>query len=160
MIIKLTKISRTQHSFEYVRDDKSGEKLELDTKTFLFHDLLHFAVEMEAGLGNSFYGMLASGKKYAELAPDKETKAYPVFVGEVAVTERVVGPLSGVVKGDVMQADFMAGIKNIFEAYNERIPFWLTDDFVTRVRDKMRQLLGEWNSLPVGKTMELKFDLL
>ncbi len=67
MIVKLTKISPTHHRFEYVRADGTGEKLELETKTFLYHDLLHFAVESEAGLKNSFYGLLEKKEDYTAL---------------------------------------------------------------------------------------------
>ena len=58
LIIKFTNVSPTRHRFEMIREDGSREQADLETKTFLFHDLLHFAVESEAFLADSFYGKL------------------------------------------------------------------------------------------------------
>jgi len=157
LVVRLAKISPVHHSFEYVREDGKGAKVELETKTFLFHDFLHFAVASEAGLQNSFYGMLYSGKEYAALVPKGETGG--VFLtGEAAVTERIVGPLTGVIKGETTTEQFLEGLENIFSAYGEAVPAWVTGDFVEKVKEKMRRLLGEWNHLPFGQAMEICFS--
>jgi len=50
LVVRLTRVSPTHHRFAFGRADGSGESLELETKSCLFHDLLHFAVETEAQL--------------------------------------------------------------------------------------------------------------
>lgn len=88
--IRLTRLSPTHHAFGYSRADGSAEDLSLETKSFLLHDLLHFAVEREAGLQRSFYGTLARGANYGSLnSPDM------IWQGEAATTERVGGGLTG-----------------------------------------------------------------
>jgi len=150
LTIHLTRISPTTHAFEYKRADGSGERLELETRSFLLHDLLHFAVETEAGLKHSFYGNLAASEKYESLAAMNDTAG-----GEIGLTERIVGGLTGFLKKDVEPYEFLALMQNIFDATGEKLPLWLTEDFLDRVKERMRKLQGEWNALPFGETMTL-----
>ncbi len=155
--ITVTKISPTHHTFEYRRADGTGESLELETKTFLFHDFLHFAVETEASLKNSFYGLLFAKESYALLsAPMPENN---FSNSEVAMTERVVGALTGVIKANATPEQFLAGMKNLLDAYGELMPEWLTKDFVLRVQAHMRNILGEWNATAFGKALQLRFEM-
>lgn len=154
LVVRLTRISPTHHTFAYTRTDGTGESLELETKSFLFHDLLHFAVESEAALQHSFYGNLANSSSYATLAElngDAE--------GEIGMTERVVGGLTGYLKGTADDETFIALMKNMLDATGETLPTWLTPTFLTRIKERMRRLQGEWNSTPFGETMQLQFDL-
>lgn len=153
-IVKLTRISPTQHSFTYERPDGTGETLELDTRSFLLHDLLHFAVETEAGLKHSFYGNLAASGGYENLAAMNGSAG-----GEIGLTERIVGAFTGVIKGDVDPKTFLDLFDNLLNASEEKRPVWLTEDFVTRVKERMRKLQGEWNGTPFGQSMELRFPL-
>jgi hypothetical protein len=68
MRILLTKLNDASHRFEIVRADGSGERAELETRSTLLHDLVHYAVEAQAGLTSAFFGRLASGDALAELA--------------------------------------------------------------------------------------------
>src|SRR5688572_31396455 len=79
MLIRLTRLTNERHRLELVRDDGTREARELETRSALLHDLVHYAVETEAGLGASFYGRLARGETYealtAEPAADAEGSA-------------------------------------------------------------------------------------
>src|SRR4051794_7175273 len=97
LTIRLTRISPTHHRFEYRRRDGTGEAVEMETGSLLVHDLLHFAVESEAGLRGSFYGLLAKVGGYEEL----QVTGGASLGGEIAITERVVGPLTGALKDDI-----------------------------------------------------------
>ncbi len=158
LTIALTKISPTHHRFEYHGENGAGESLELETKTFLFHDLLHFAVETEAKLQNSFYGLLAKSKNYASLSETPEILGFQAH--EIAVTERVVGALTSVIKGSNQPDRFILMMENMLEATQEPLPSWLTQEFVIRVQERMRKLLGQWHGTPFGKTMELTIEIL
>jgi len=135
-----------------VRPDGSGESRELETKSCLYHDLLHFAVETEAGLRQSFYGLLAGGARYADLTMDGTANA------EIVATERIIGGLTGALRNDVEPARFLAMLAGWFAAHGETVPAWCTADCVVRVRERMRRLEGEWRALPFGQTMELHFE--
>ena len=156
LTLSVTRVSADTHRFEYRRPDGTGEAFDLETRSFLFHDLLHFAVESEAGLQGSFYGLLAKVGGYAELS----VGGGGALGGEIAITERVVGALTGALKSD--QPDdqaFAEQARGYLDLYDERAPRWFTAVFVAKVRKRMRQLEGRWRATPFGETMELSFPL-
>ena len=101
LTLRFTRVSPTHHRFEYRRADGSGEALEMETRSLLFHDLLHYAVESEADLKGSFYGIIGRIGGYEELT----VNGGAALGGEVAITERVVGALTGALRQDDLDAD-------------------------------------------------------
>ena len=65
MKILLTKLTDDRHQLAIERDDGSTESVELETRSFLLHDLVHYAVEAEAKIDDGFWGLLARGTKSA-----------------------------------------------------------------------------------------------
>lgn len=154
LTLRFTRVSPTHHRFEYRRADGSGETIEMETRSFLFHDLLHYAVECEAGLRGSFYGILGRIGGYEELS----VAGGAALGGEIAITERVVGALTGAMQAEDLDADaFVAQVSEYLELFAERAPRWLTPAFIIAVRERMRQLLRRWRATPFGETMELAF---
>ena len=156
LTLRFTRISPTHHRFEYVRPDGSDAAVEMETRSLLRHDLLHYAVESEAGLQGSFYGILAKIGGYQELT----VAGGAALGGEIAMTERVVGALTGALKaGPVEPEAFLAQFAEFLEAYGERPPRWLTAGLLIRVSERMRELEGRWKATPFGGTLELEFPL-
>jgi hypothetical protein len=156
LTLRFTRVSADEHRFEYLRSDGTGEAFDLETRSLLFHDLLHFAVETEAGLNGSFYGLLAKVGGYAELS----VGGGAALGGEIAITERVVGALTGALKGEDLDADaFVEQAREYLDLHDERAPRWFTPALVLAVRERMRQLEGRWRATPFGQTMELRFPL-
>jgi len=154
LTLRFTRISPTHHSFEYRREDGSGEAIEMETRSLLLHDLVRYVVESEAGLRGSFFGILEKIGGYEELS----VAGGAALGGEVAVTERVVGALQGALKCGDLDAEGLAERVGAFlELYEERAPRWLTPSFVRAVSERMRQLEGRWKATPLGATMELEF---
>ncbi len=150
MLVRLTRLSNDRHAFEAVRSDGATERLELETRSFLLHDLVHFALESEAGLDAGFFGLLARGEPYQSSA---ET-----FAGEAGRIEKVVAMLQGAVSGgDVDPVVFVERASAAFESLGERAPDWLTVGLVERTLERLRALRGHWRATPFGKTMELEF---
>ncbi len=147
--MRLVRLSNQQHLFEARRADGSVERLELETRSFLLHDLVHFALESEAGLADGFYGKLASGESYAASAED--------FAGETGRIEKVVGMLQGAVKGEVDAEAFALRARGAFEAVGETAPGWLDAELIGRVLARLRQLRGQWKGTAFGEVMELNF---
>jgi hypothetical protein len=155
LALRFTRVSATHHRFEYRREDGTGEAVEMETRSLLFHDLLHYAVESEAHLKGSFYGILGRIGGYEELT----VAGGAALGGEVAVTERVVGALTGALKSeDLDDAAFVAQVTEFLEIYDERAPRWLTPAFIAAVRERMRRLMGRWKATPFGETLELTFE--
>ncbi len=161
LTLRFTRVSPTHHRFDYRRADGSGEAVEMETKSLLLHDLIHYAVESEAGLRGSFYGLLGKIGGYEEL----RVAGGAALDGEIAITERVVGALTAAFENDSLDGDtldaeaFVAQVTEFLDLYAERAPRWLTPAFVLAVRERLRQLTGRWKATPFGGTMELTFDL-
>lgn len=156
LTLRFTKISGTHHTLEYVREDGSGETVKLESKSFLLHDFIHFAVETEARLRHSFYGLLEEGISYELLS---EGRAMQGDNGELRHTEQVVGPMTSVVKGEGTARGLIDGLRNIYDANDEPLPKWVTEEFVGRVQKRMKEILGKWHDTPYKKTLELTFDV-
>jgi hypothetical protein len=139
--ILLTKLSDDRHRLAIERDDASTESVELETRSFLLHDLVHYAVEAEAKIDDGFWGLLARGTTLAELSD--RTMATPISPG-IALAEKLVGPMQSVWN------DRLAP-----ELYMEHARGLVDDGFVDRVRERLRRLTGHWRSVPVRQVMEL-----
>lgn len=109
MKILLTKLSDIKRHFTCTRVDSGSESLELEARSFLIHDLTHFALESTAKLSR-FYSTLAAATPYGALAGET---AQPV-TGEARATETVVGPLSGALRGDIDAPAFTARLAGYF----------------------------------------------
>jgi hypothetical protein len=154
LALSFTRVSPTYHRFEYRRADGTGETLELETRSFLVHDLIHYAVESEAGLRGSFYGILDRIGGYEELS----VNGGAALGGEIAITERIVGALTGALREDDLdEAAFVRSVTEYLDLFEERAPRWFSETFVLAVRERMRQLTGRWNATPFGEAMELSF---
>lgn len=155
MIIRLQKISPTHHRLEVTRQNGSQESAELETKSFLGHDLLHYAVEAEAGLEQSFWGLAAQGHSFVALSAKDEMKGATVPRDELGITEMVVGALTGFLQQPAEGQAVLDGLKNGFAAYNLQFPSYLTLEYFENVAERYRKLLGHWRGTPFGETMEL-----
>jgi hypothetical protein len=160
MQIALKKVSPTHHAFTLLFAGGGKETTQLETKTYLYHDLLHFAVESEAKLTDAFYGRLAKGYRYEELALPEMPVAKNGGDSEGLMAERVVGLMTGVLKHDATAHEAVAGLLNLLSASGEELPIWFTEDFALRVKERMRALMGEWNSTPFGEEMRYDFTIV
>ena len=162
MQILLWKISDVTHRLEIVRDDGTRESVELASRSFLVHDLLHYAVETQARLTGSFWGLLASGRRLADVhesmtRPDPAARA-ELMRSEPATTEAVVGALTNVIQERADAGVAIEGLRQLFEAQERELPDWLTPASVERVKEHMRRLRGRWRATPFGGEMRLEFD--
>ena len=149
-MLRLTRLSNDRHRFEYRRPDGSGEAVEMETRSLLLHDLVHFAVESEAQLQDAFYGRLARSRSYRELKAG---------VDDVAGVERVVVLVQGAVKTELAPEQVWTRCLDAFAAMAETPPDWLTPELVARVMAQLHALLGEWRATPFGQALELRFPL-
>jgi len=154
LALRFTRVSPTHHRFEYRRADGSGEAVETETDAVLVHDLLHYAVESEAALKGSFYGILDKIGGYEELS----VAGGAALGGEIAITERVVGAIAEAMGEDGLDdAAFAVRVTQNVALYEERSPRWLTPATIGAVRERMRRLTGRWAATRIGETMELEF---
>lgn len=156
MKVIITKLSDTRHQLEIQRADGSRDGRELVTRELLFHDLLHFSVESVGNQPGGFYGRLAAGESLSVLDANG-VAAVNDPNSEIAIVERTVGMMTGVLKTPPPDEPKLAGIDRTLEGSQMKRPAWFDAAFVAGVREKMRQLQGRWKSVPYGGAMELEF---
>jgi hypothetical protein len=156
MRILFHKTSDERHVLEIVRPDGRRESEDCETRSYFVHDLLHYAVESEARLTSGFWGNLGKGKTLADMN-DRTGQAMAAASAEMAVIERLVGSLSGAVKGRSAK-EMVAALEMGAQALGTTNPAWLTEAFVLAVQERMRKLLGHWKATPYGGVMELDWS--
>ncbi|HEY7798454.1 MAG TPA: hypothetical protein VIA80_06800 [Hyphomonadaceae bacterium] len=147
--IRFTRLSNTHHRFEAIRPDGGVETRELETRSFLLHDLVHYAIESEAGLRNSFYGQLARGASYDDVAGDAEG----------GKTELVVGALQTASKGEPDPVAFVVQLQAYWGNIGGQPPSWLTPTLIAAALERLRQVQGRWRATKFGEAMELDFEV-
>jgi hypothetical protein len=145
MHVMLTKLSDLRHRMEVVRADGTREKAELETRSFLVHDLIHYAVESIAGMTWGFFGTLAAGAPLKQLN-DREATWDPD--SQVGLAESIAGPMQSVMKGRTEPAQMLAGLDEMFSASGKLRPAWVTLAFVDQVRAEYDRLWGAWKATP------------
>lgn len=150
MQIAFQKISNDQHRLTIERADGTSETSVLETKSLLLHDFNHLAVELEAGLKESFWGLVASGKSFLELAGKDEMQGAGIDRTEVSVTEFVVGTMTGALQRSIPPIELIDGMKNFFAASNQTFPTYLTVGFIERTLERLRRIRGAWNATAFG----------
>ncbi len=123
---------------------------------FALHDLTHYAVETTLGLDQGFYGLIASGWDIADTTGKGSRGGLP----EQAVrAEHLVGLMdqerAGAVVWTAEQLNEQAGI--YFEKAGRPVPPPLEDAALDRIRERMRDLFGQWTRLPAGETLRVAF---
>lgn len=157
MKLRFHKLTDTRHELEVIRPGTASERVACETRSYLVHDLLHFATESAAGLDNGFYGRLAAGVTLAELNERAKAMSSAEFgADEMLQIEQVVGMLSGSVKG-LAPGEMMAAFQR-YEAASERaLPAWVTANLLLEVEERMRRLLGHFRATEFGSFMELEW---
>jgi hypothetical protein len=154
--IALRKITDERHVLEVTRGDGRTDSVECETRSYLVHDLLHYAVESEAGLRGGFWGSLAAGKTLAQMNDRTPGTGMADGAGEMGAIEQIVGALHGTTKGR-RAGDVVAGVRRFNDSIGVPTPSWLTEAFVERVQERMHHLQGRWRATPRGGRMDLSF---
>lgn len=155
--VRLTAITNDRHRIDMTRPDGSVTSTDLETRSTLFHDLVHFAVETEAGLADSFFGRVAKGQDPASLT---QTGMNDQSTDELAMTERVIGPLQGWLQHRRGSAqDFVTTLGSYLQSLGQSCPRWLEATLIERVAEKVRHLQGHWQGTKHGETMQLTFTV-
>jgi hypothetical protein len=151
--ILLQKLSDERHVLQILREDGRSEQVECETRSYLHHDLLHYAVEAEAHLDQGFWGNLAKGKTLVQMN-DRTGNAMQAEGPQMLAIEQIVGALSGLGKG-VPAAAIVAWFQDAAVSAGIAVPEWVTEQLVLAVQERMRRLLGHWKATPYGDTMSL-----
>jgi hypothetical protein len=147
MQICFYKLSDDTHALEVTRDDGQTERVELNSRSFLRHDLAHFAIELELSLRRGYWGSVAAG---AALRGDD------IDSDEIMLAERLAGPVQTLIRTEADVADYLS-ILRIAETELIDIGWAATDlaGLAQRIHGRVRQLMGHWRATPYGGAMQL-----
>ena len=145
--VLFTRLSDRTHRFEVTRGDGSSENAVLETRSYLVHDLTHYAVEAEVPIEDGFYGLLDRGTPLERL--NDRTQIEPLSPG-LAVAESLVGPMQSLFGGRLDPALFR-------EQCEQRFPGLVAMGFVERAVARLRRLAGHWAATPFHGAMELEW---
>jgi hypothetical protein len=139
MRIVFTKISDERHAVTITRTDGTTERVEVETRGFLRHDLAHFAIELELPIRKGYWGCVASG---ASLAGEG------VEGRDARLAESLAGPIQTLFRID-------AGLDAYEDLLRGVSPPSGSQDLAARVHERVRQLRGHWKATPYAGRMEL-----
>lgn len=137
MEVRFTRLTDEEHAVEVVRDDGSRERVVLDTRSFLRHDLAHWAVEAELGLTGGVWGSVAAGGSLGGEGLDGP---------DMATAESLAGPVQTLLRTE-------AGV----DAYGAVLARAGIDDpdVAARLHERVRRLRGHWQATGYGRSMVL-----
>lgn len=141
--ILLQRLTNERHRLTVVRPDGSRLERELETRSVLLHDLVHYAVETQAGLADGFWGSLAGGMDFDALLLEAASPSQP----GTALAEALVGPMQAVFQGRLEPERYV-------ELAGARAPF-VDQAFVDGVQRRLRRLWGHWRGTPFHGVLEL-----
>jgi hypothetical protein len=155
MQIRYIKIRPERYRLECTRQNGSKTSAELETRSFLIHDLMHFVVENRASLSDSFYGPIARGKELVDVTP-KTMREEGASLGEEAqTTEIVVATLQS--KGDTSPKARQIGISEYLALSGLPLPEYLTSEWCEEVMNEHRELMRRWNNMRIGGEIALQW---
>ena len=156
MQIIFKRISNTHHILRIVRPDGTGDQVKCETRSSWRHDLVHYAVESEARLTGGFWGLLAGGYSLSDLN-DRSGKSIRNDSSEIMTIEAVVGATQGFLASNSYRSgtEFIDTLRSQGDAFPQ--PDWFTKEFVERVSERVRQLVGRWNAVRFGEEMTLEW---
>ena len=144
MKIVLKKKTSFQAEYTITRADKTAELITLDTKTYLLHDICHYAVEKILNYQNGFWGMLAQGYTFSELFG----KNNPMTSG-LRFIEQIVGLVQSVYSGHIPIKDY--------NQYISHLNFTIYENDLISCLSEVNTILNAWEVLPIGEQLTLEF---
>lgn len=137
--VTFIKLSDQRHAVHVERADGTSESVELDSRSFLRHDLAHFAVEIELGLHGGVWGSVSRGGSLAGTGLDGD---------DMGLAETISGPMQTLMRTN-------ADAATIHDALTRVAPDVASEDLALRLHARARALAGHWSATPYGGRMEL-----
>jgi SAM-dependent methyltransferase len=157
MEISLERLSPEEHRLALRRASGPEERVTLNTRSFLLHDLVHYSVEAEADLREAFWGSLAAGRSLEELGVQAR-QAWPEG-SELAWAEGVVGPLQGALRRGQPAEELYRELERRAEDAGEVLPPFLDRPMLERAAQRCQQLLDRWSRLGIGGFIRLPWPV-
>jgi hypothetical protein len=137
--VTFSKLSHRRHAVSVARSDGTNESVELDSRSFLRHDLAHLAVELELDLTAGVWGSVAAGGSLTGDGLDGS---------DMALAETVSGPMQTMMRTGARPDE----IRDVLERV---APAIASMEVAERLHERMRSLQGHWDATAYGGDMVL-----
>lgn len=144
MKIEVVKKNGTTHLYKIQRSNGTGEEIELDTKTYLLHDICHYVTESILHYSKGFWGMLAAGYTFQSLFGKENPQT-----AELRFIEQIVGPVSMVYLGQIQPADYIT--------YTAHLDFSWPDNFIQQAVKQVQDSMNAWEKLKYQEQLVLEW---
>lgn len=141
MKIFFKKISDEEHAVRVIRKDGSEDSCVLNSRSYLRHDLSHFAVESELPLKRGYWGCVANGTK---LTGGEFSNS------EIELAESLAAPIQILIRDD-------AAIGKYLDILNYFCRDRANEDLARRIHERARKLLGHWRATAYGEEMAFEW---
>ena len=131
------------------RDDGSVTWTQLH-RGFVHHDFAHYVVETTLGFKNAFFGLVAKGHDIPDFSEATATRPFEI-PQEAMDTEPIVSLLQAEVWNGETVHD------GLFREHCTSLAVNVTDAQLTRMRQRLCNLLQHWQGLQPGESLKLQF---
>lgn len=145
MKIEIKKLSLYQCAYTLTRKDQSVERITLETKTYLIHDICHFSVEKNLKEEHGFWGLLSQGFRFEELFGKNNPRTE-----RLRFIEQIVGPVQAVCSGHIPVTGF--------DQCMAHLDFKMPSEWIDACLAEINEIVEKWERLPVGQELTLHFD--
>ena len=142
MRVFFCKDSDSAHRVKVIRSDATEESRTLSSRSFVYHDFAHFALELEIPLPNAFWGSVAKGASLS---------GTDGFGPDIELAESIAGPAQILVKKDAPASSYAAVL-----GYTLPDPSNVAT-IANAIHKRVRQLKGQWRATNFGKCMEVEW---
>jgi hypothetical protein len=139
--VAFVKLSDQRHMVRVERSDGTTESVELDSRSFLRHDLAHFAVELELELAAGVWGSVAGGGSLSGSGLDG---------ADMNLAETISGPMQTMMRTGADTAE-------IGDVLARVAPEVGSMELAQRLHARVRSLAGHWAATPYRGEMTLEW---
>lgn len=151
MILRIKKGADGGGTMTMLRDDGTST-WQPATPYFVFHDLLHYAVESTLGFTQAFLGLVAAGRDFGDF--EKGAKQWlPV---EAHWAEIIAGQMQLERAGSTTLDEVATSIAAVCAGRGLAAPP-IPPGAVARIAALHRELLRQWSAVPRGDALELRW---
>ena len=162
LVIRIKKNADGRSSLSCTRPDGSTTWQSMKNAQAAFfprHDLTHYAVETVLGHRQGFYGLVAEGWDLTDFGTPWPRGRVP---NESVLSEMIVGLLDVErATGQIVPAeDVNKRLRDFCSENGLAEPRSVTDDDLSKVRQRRGELFAMWEAVQPGDALELPFELV
>lgn len=115
---------------------------------FVIHDLAHYVVETTLGFENAFFGLVAKGFNIPEFNLPNSTRPFQIPHEAISI-EPIVA---------LLQIEHWDSFPEpLLDKDSPELTVGVTSEQIKIMRERLRELVYQWENISHGESMELKF---